>query len=76
MPQFLNPDAPLLGQSVLLIATFVALAAINALAYALLADRMRQAIRRPNVIAWMTRIGGGALVAMGLATAMVRRAAG
>lgn len=76
VPQFLNPDGPLLGQSVLLIATFVGLATLNALAYALLADRMRQAIRRPNVIAWMTRVGGGALVAMGMATAMVRRAAG
>ena len=76
VPQFLNPDAPLLGQSAILIATFVGLAGINALAYAFLADRMRQAIRRQNVIAWMTRIGGGALIAMGVATAMARRATG
>ncbi|MDA8585647.1 LysE family translocator [Rhodobacteraceae bacterium] len=74
VPQFLNPGALLFGQSIVLIATFVGLAGINALAYALLADKMRQAIRRPNVIAWMTRAGGGALVAMGLATAMLRRA--
>ncbi len=76
VPQFLNPDAPLLGQSVLLIATFVGLAAINALVYALLADRMRQTIRRPNVVAWATRAGGGALIAMGIATATFRRATG
>ena len=74
VPQFLNPEAPLFGPSVILIATFVGLAAINALAYALLADRMRAAIRRPHVIAWATRAGGGALIAMGLATAAVRRA--
>lgn len=75
VPQFLDPSAALLGQSVLLVATFVVLAAVNALAYALLADRMRVAIRRPSVIAWLTRCGGGALVAMGIATASVRRAA-
>ena len=74
VPQFLTPEAPLFGQSAVLIATFVGLAAVNALAYALLADRMRAAIKRPNVIAWLTRAGGGALVAMGLATAAVRRA--
>ena len=74
VPQFLNPEAPLFGQSLILIATFVGLAALNALAYALLADRMRAAIKRPNVIAWATRAGGGALIAMGLATAAVRRA--
>lgn len=75
VPQFLDPGAPLLGQSALLIATFITLAVINALAYALLADRMRQAIRRPSVIQWLTRIGGGALVAMGVATAALKRAA-
>lgn len=73
VPQFLNPDAPLVGQSAVLIATFVGLAVINALAYALLADRMRQTIRSAPVIAWATRTGGAALILMGLATAFVRR---
>lgn len=75
VPQFIDPARPLLGQAAILIATFVSLAGLNAIAYALLADRMRVAIRRPNVIAWLTRAGGGALVAMGIATASVRRAA-
>jgi threonine/homoserine/homoserine lactone efflux protein len=74
VPQFLSPDRPLLTQGAILVATFVGLAALNALAYALLADRLRGAIRQPRVIAWLTRIGGGALVAMGLATATLRRA--
>lgn len=73
VPQFLSPAAPLLPQAVILIATFVSLAAINALAYALVAHRLRAAIRRPRVVAWLTRLGGGALIAMGLATAALRR---
>lgn len=75
VPQFLTPQAPLLPQFAILIVTFVGLAAINALAYALLADRLRRVIARPNVIAWITRAGGGALVAMGVLTATMRRAA-
>ncbi|MFN3145568.1 MAG: LysE family translocator [Paracoccaceae bacterium] len=74
VPQFLSPATPLLPQAAILIATFVALAAINALAYALVAHRMRASIRRPRVVAWLTRFGGGALIAMGLATAALRRA--
>lgn len=75
VPQFLDPTAPLLGQAAILIATFVGLAAINTLAYAFLADRLRATIRRPAIIVWLTRAGGGALVAMGVATASLRRAA-
>lgn len=75
VPQFLRPDGPLLPQFTVLIATFVALAALNALAYALLADQLRARIARPGVIAWMTRAGGATLIAMGLLTASLRRAA-
>ncbi|QIE45108.1 LysE family translocator [Pseudohalocynthiibacter aestuariivivens] len=73
VPQFVSLNAPLLPQFVILISTFVGLAAINAFAYALLADRLRQTIRRPSVITWLTRTGGGALVAMGVMTAALRR---
>lgn len=76
VPQFIAPATPLLPQFAILVATFVGLAGLNALAYALLAARMRGVIARPGVIAWMTRAGGGALIAMGLATATLRRAAG
>ncbi|MEO1536370.1 MAG: LysE family translocator [Pseudomonadota bacterium] len=74
VPQFISPSNPFLPQAAILIATFVVLAGVNALAYALLADRLRAAIKRPNVIQWLTRAGGGALIAMGAATAMLRRA--
>ena len=74
VPQFLRPDAPLAPQFIILIATFVGLAALNALAYALLADRLRTTIARPRVITWLTRGGGIALISMGLLTATLRRA--
>ena len=75
VPQFVAPDRPLLPQFALLVGTFVTLAALNALAYALAADRLRRAIARPAVIAWLTRLGGLALIAMGFFPATLRRTA-
>ncbi len=75
VPQFINPQATLLPQFGILIATFVGFAALNALAYALLGDKLRQCIRHPAVMPMLTRLGGGALVAMGVATAAIRRSA-
>ena len=74
VPQFMRPEAPLLPQFVILIATFVGIGFLNALLYALLADRMRVAIARPSVLRGLTRLGGATLVAMGVATAALRRA--
>ncbi len=74
VPQFLSPEQPLAPQFVVLIATFVGMAALNALAYAVLADRLRVRIERPGVITWLTRSGGGVLIAMGILTASLRRA--
>ena len=73
VPQFVDPNAALIPQFAILIATFVGLAAINAFAYALLADGLRTTIGKPQVITWLTRAGGGALIAMGIATAALRR---
>jgi threonine/homoserine/homoserine lactone efflux protein len=74
VPQFLKPEAPLGGQFVVLIGTFVGLAALNALAYALLTDLLRKRILRPAVLPWLTRVGGGLLVAMGVGVAALRKA--
>ncbi|MDJ0820794.1 MAG: LysE family translocator [Paracoccaceae bacterium] len=74
VPQFIDTRAPLLPQFVILVATFVTLAALNALAYALAADRLRHMIGRPGVIAWLTRAGGATLIGMGVLTATLRRA--
>ena len=73
VPQFITSDSALLPQFAILIATFVGLAAINAFAYALLADRLRRVISRPSIITWITRAGGGALITMGILTASLRR---
>ncbi|MEX0350400.1 MAG: LysE family translocator [Paracoccaceae bacterium] len=75
VPQFLRPEQPLLPQFTILIATFVGLAGINALAYALLADRLRQWVGRPSVVTGLTRAGGVTLMGMGVATALLRRPA-
>ncbi len=74
VPQFIDTDAALAPQFGVLVATFVGFAAINALGYAILADKLRQKIARPHVLPFLTRLGGGALVAMGVATAAIRRA--
>ena len=74
VPQFLRPEAAMLPQAAILIATFVGLAALNALACALLADRMGARLRRPGAGRWLNRAGGGALIGMGVMTATLRRA--
>lgn len=74
VPQFIRPEAPLAPQFATLVATFVGLAAANALMFALAADRLRARIRQPRVLLWLNRAGGSALVGMGLLTAAIRRA--
>jgi threonine/homoserine/homoserine lactone efflux protein len=73
VPQFVDSTAPLFPQFLILISTFVGLATLNALAYALAADRLRSWIARPSVITSLTRGGGAVLVAMGIFTATLRR---
>ncbi|MEQ6248609.1 LysE family translocator [Sulfitobacter sp. HNIBRBA3233] len=73
VPQFIRPDSPLAPQFAILVASFTGLAAVNAMAYALAADRLRHLIRRPGALAWITRAGGSALIAMGVLTATLRR---
>ncbi|MEL7213196.1 MAG: LysE family translocator [Pseudomonadota bacterium] len=73
VPQFISPNAAYLPQATILIATFVGLAAINALAYALLADKMRQQIRKPLILRRLTQAGGLTLIGMGALTATLRR---
>ncbi len=73
VPQFLDPARPLLGQAAILIATFLGLATLNALLYAVAAARLRGFIRKPAVTGWLARLGGLTLIGMGLATATLRR---
>ncbi|MDV4143807.1 MULTISPECIES: LysE family translocator [Shimia] len=75
VPQFLDPTRAITPQFAVMIATFVGLAALNALAYALLADKLRTRIARPSVIRGLTRAGGITLMGMGVLTATLKRAA-
>ena len=74
LPQFLNPAAPAAPQLVVMVATFTLLGALNALIYALAAGELRERLKRPEILKWMNRGGGAALMAMGAATFFVRRA--
>jgi threonine/homoserine/homoserine lactone efflux protein len=73
LPQFLDPTVPYAQQAVLLVVTFVSLAAINALAYALLAGAAGGAIRRPQVRRTINRAGGGVLIGAGVMALFARR---
>lgn len=75
VPQFIDPGTAFAPQAALLIATFVGIAGINALIFALAANAMRGRMTRPSVQTWLARIGGSTLIAMGLATATLRKAA-
>lgn len=75
VPQFITPDAAFAPQAAILIATFVGIAAVNALLFALAANALRSKLTRPSVQMWLTRAGGATLVGMGVLTATLRKAA-
>ncbi len=72
VPQFVDPSRPFLPQAAVLVGTFVALAAANAAAYALLAGRISGAVRRPGIRRAFNRTGGAVLMGAGLAVALRR----
>jgi threonine/homoserine/homoserine lactone efflux protein len=74
LPQFLDASAPLLRQMVIFEATFVTLATLNALMYALTASAARQTIRKPRVQRIVNRTGGSLLIGAGLFAALWKRA--
>lgn len=69
LPQFIDPAAGFLSQSAVLVATFVAVAFLNALAWAALGVRARRAVASPRTVRAMHRLGGGALIGAGVLTA-------
>ena len=75
VPQFIDPQTPFAPQAVILIATFVIIAGINALVFALAANLLKERMIRPNVQIWLARGGGITLIGMGLLTAATKRAA-
>lgn len=74
LPQFLDLSEPLVPQMAIFEATFLVLATLNALGYAMLAAAARGAIRRPGMQRAVNRVGGSLLMGAGAATALWRGA--
>lgn len=75
VPQFLNPALPFFDQMLVMEATFLVLATINASCYALAAHAARGLIRKASVQRAVNRTGGTLLIAAGAVTAGYRRIA-
>jgi threonine/homoserine/homoserine lactone efflux protein len=75
VPQFIDKHAPFFPQMAVMEITFVTLAAINSIGYALLADKARKFIRKATVQRTVNRTGGTLLISAGTVTAIYSRAA-
>jgi len=72
LPQFLSPHRDFLTQMLVFESTFLALAFLNAFAYALLATRARRFFSRERALSIFNRAGGTLLIGAGVATASMR----
>jgi threonine/homoserine/homoserine lactone efflux protein len=72
LPQFLDGARAVLPQLVIFEASFLALATLNALTYALLASAARRTIRKPKVQRAVNRTGGTLLIGAGALAATWR----
>jgi threonine/homoserine/homoserine lactone efflux protein len=72
LPQFIDHDADFWTQMAVFEATFLVLAFLNALGYALAASRARRAVSSPRVLTIVNRTGGTLLVGAGLAAVALR----
>lgn len=75
VPQFIDRNAPYPPQAAVMIATFVALAGVNAGIVAHAASSARAVIRRGSVQRLINRTGGSLLIGAGLLTLAWRRSA-
>ncbi|MCV0370972.1 LysE family translocator [Filomicrobium sp.] len=75
VPHFIVASDPFLPQLLIMEATFVTLAALNAALFALLAASARTTLRSPTVKRTVNRMGGGLLVGAGIMAAGYRKAA-
>jgi threonine/homoserine/homoserine lactone efflux protein len=73
LPQFIPADAPVLRTSLLLAMIHNVLGFAWLSLYARFVDRLRAALTRPMVKAWLERVTGGALVLLGARLAWDRR---
>jgi len=73
LPQFINPQNRTFPQLLILGATFLSLATINAALYAIFAGRLRDTMQNTTVRRWFNRCGGSALIGAGVFTAAMQR---
>lgn len=73
VPQFVNPAGSVLPQFVILEATFLALAALGAGVWALLAGGLRDRFRQPETLRRVNRTGASFLIGAGVLTAVAQR---
>ena len=73
LPQFINPQRQAASQLIILGATFLLLATINATLYAVFAGHLRDTMKNSRVRRWFNRLGGSALIGAGMFTAAMQR---
>ncbi len=73
LPQFVRTQSHALEQFVILGATFLVLAGVNAMLYGFFAGRLRDALLNTRVRRLFNRFGGSALIGAGLLTASLQR---
>lgn len=75
LPQFISTSSAASGQIIILGATFLILALLNAAVYAVFAGQMRDIMQRNQVRQWFNRCGGTALIGAGIFTTGMQKAA-
>jgi threonine/homoserine/homoserine lactone efflux protein len=73
LPQFTTAHSESFPQFLVLGATFLFLAALNATLYALFAGRLRDTMQNAKLQRWFNRCGGSALIGAGVITATLQR---
>jgi len=72
-PQFINAQAPLLPQFLILMAIFMSLSYATHLSYALIASRARNLLSKPVFAKWVNRVVGAAFISFGSLLLALRR---
>jgi threonine/homoserine/homoserine lactone efflux protein len=73
LPQFISPGEPVLARSLMLASIHIAMGLVWLTAYAWFIDRLGTVLTRPAVKAWLERVTGGLLIALGARLAWERR---
>jgi threonine/homoserine/homoserine lactone efflux protein len=73
LPQFINHQRPTSPQFLIMGATFLTMATINAALYAIFAGHLRDTLKKTRVRRVFDRCGGSALIGAGVLTAAMER---